>query len=423
MTELLSAGELELARRFKQLFSAYRRSRDLIAVGAYVRGADPVVDRAVALYPQLTAFLQQDLQERADVASCRARLRELLGLMAAPFRLQTVLELAARRLDVATGGAAEAARAPAAGTGQARPAAGISRRVRSEPRGRAGRRACQPTGCATSRPSSPSSPARSRRRGPRWCAAGRPGRRSTSAGCGCATASRRCRFCACATSTASHVRDARVEQKQQDEFALKRRRDRAVLTLSAAEAAHRERGTPLAESSAPDSLPARPMPAPIAVLTPPGVDSHASGTACANRPATTRCRSRRCWRLHSPIRRGLIHPQSPILSAARDAPAPDDSATTQSSDAPSDPLAETLQASVAAALPAMQAPLLSRRHRWRRRHRGRCLLRPGGRPRRSLRAARPGVAGSDRSCWRRAVPADPVRRSAGTGKICRAARR
>jgi flagellum-specific ATP synthase len=79
MTELLSAAELDLVRRFKQLFSAYRRSRDLIAVGAYVRGADPVVDRAVALYPQLTAFLQQDLQERADVASCRARLRELLG--------------------------------------------------------------------------------------------------------------------------------------------------------------------------------------------------------------------------------------------------------------------------------------------------------------------------------------------------------
>jgi len=79
MTELLTAADLDLVRRFKQLFSAYRRSRDLIAVGAYVRGADPVVDRAVTLYPQLIAFLQQDLQERADVASCRARLRELLG--------------------------------------------------------------------------------------------------------------------------------------------------------------------------------------------------------------------------------------------------------------------------------------------------------------------------------------------------------
>jgi flagellum-specific ATP synthase len=51
----------------------------LIAVGAYVRGADPLVDRAVALYPQLAAFLQQDMQERADSPRARARLRELLA--------------------------------------------------------------------------------------------------------------------------------------------------------------------------------------------------------------------------------------------------------------------------------------------------------------------------------------------------------
>jgi flagellum-specific ATP synthase len=78
MTELLSAEELALARRFKQLFAAYRRSRDLIAVGAYVRGNDPLLDRAVALYPQLAAFLQQDMYERASVAASRERLRSLL---------------------------------------------------------------------------------------------------------------------------------------------------------------------------------------------------------------------------------------------------------------------------------------------------------------------------------------------------------
>lgn len=79
ITELLPTEELERARLFKQLFSAYRRSRDLIAVGAYVHGADPVVDRALALYPQLSAFLRQDLRERSSVSESRARLRELLG--------------------------------------------------------------------------------------------------------------------------------------------------------------------------------------------------------------------------------------------------------------------------------------------------------------------------------------------------------
>jgi flagellum-specific ATP synthase len=79
MTELLRPDELELARRFKQLFSAYRRSRDLIAVGAYVRGNDALLDRAVTLYPQLAAFLQQDMLERASVDASRQRLRELLA--------------------------------------------------------------------------------------------------------------------------------------------------------------------------------------------------------------------------------------------------------------------------------------------------------------------------------------------------------
>jgi len=80
MTELLGPEDLEAARRFKQLFSAYRRSRDLIAVGAYLRGSDPIVDRAIALYPQLTAYLQQDMLERSSVADARQRLHQLLAL-------------------------------------------------------------------------------------------------------------------------------------------------------------------------------------------------------------------------------------------------------------------------------------------------------------------------------------------------------
>jgi flagellum-specific ATP synthase len=79
MTELVSAQDLEFARRFRQLFSAYRRSRDLITVGAYARGNDPLLDRAVALYPQLAAFLQQDMLERADVQSAWRALRELVA--------------------------------------------------------------------------------------------------------------------------------------------------------------------------------------------------------------------------------------------------------------------------------------------------------------------------------------------------------
>ncbi|OQA32613.1 MAG: Flagellum-specific ATP synthase [Betaproteobacteria bacterium ADurb.Bin341] len=66
MVNLVSPEHLELIRRFKLLFSRYQRSRDLISVGAYVAGSDPVVDQAIALYPRMETFLQQNISERAN---------------------------------------------------------------------------------------------------------------------------------------------------------------------------------------------------------------------------------------------------------------------------------------------------------------------------------------------------------------------
>ena len=66
MTNLIPPDHLERVRRFKQLYSRYQRARDLLAVGAYAPGSDPLLDRAIALYPQLEAFLQQGIEERAD---------------------------------------------------------------------------------------------------------------------------------------------------------------------------------------------------------------------------------------------------------------------------------------------------------------------------------------------------------------------
>lgn len=66
MTNLIDPGRLELVRRFKQLYSRHQRARDLLAVGAYARGSDPLLDEAIALYPRMEHFLQQAIEERAD---------------------------------------------------------------------------------------------------------------------------------------------------------------------------------------------------------------------------------------------------------------------------------------------------------------------------------------------------------------------
>lgn len=67
MTSLIAPAHLERVRRFKQLYSRYQRARDLLAVGAYAPGSDPLLDRAIALFPQMEAFLQQGIEDRADV--------------------------------------------------------------------------------------------------------------------------------------------------------------------------------------------------------------------------------------------------------------------------------------------------------------------------------------------------------------------
>ena len=48
-------------------------------VGAYAAGSDPILDKAIACYPRLEAFLQQDMHEHAGFASSLAQLRALLA--------------------------------------------------------------------------------------------------------------------------------------------------------------------------------------------------------------------------------------------------------------------------------------------------------------------------------------------------------
>jgi flagellum-specific ATP synthase len=86
MNALISNQEFDLVRRFKSLYSRYQRSRDLINVGAYVRGSDPQLDEAIVLYPHLEAFLRQSVDERVDVARSRQELGALLGMSSVPGR-------------------------------------------------------------------------------------------------------------------------------------------------------------------------------------------------------------------------------------------------------------------------------------------------------------------------------------------------
>ena len=63
--------------RLRSLLSAYARSEDLIRIGAYIPGSDALLDRAIAVLPQLQEFLCQVPEEQAPLAETITRLNSL----------------------------------------------------------------------------------------------------------------------------------------------------------------------------------------------------------------------------------------------------------------------------------------------------------------------------------------------------------
>ncbi|MCC6213787.1 MAG: FliI/YscN family ATPase [Polyangiaceae bacterium] len=66
MGAVAGAEHVAAARRVRALIAAHEEKRDLIALGAYARGSDARVDRALAALPELERLLQQDAGEAAE---------------------------------------------------------------------------------------------------------------------------------------------------------------------------------------------------------------------------------------------------------------------------------------------------------------------------------------------------------------------
>jgi flagellum-specific ATP synthase len=79
MHSLVGDDHFGVVRQFKQFFSRYQRSRDLIAVGAYQPGGDPLLDMAVKLYPKLELFLQQGINEHETYEGALQKLAQVFG--------------------------------------------------------------------------------------------------------------------------------------------------------------------------------------------------------------------------------------------------------------------------------------------------------------------------------------------------------
>ena len=79
MTAVAPRPQQHAARRLRQLMAKLGKARDLLQLGAYQPGHDAELDLAVRLAPQINAFLQQDMHERAALPDSRAQLLALMG--------------------------------------------------------------------------------------------------------------------------------------------------------------------------------------------------------------------------------------------------------------------------------------------------------------------------------------------------------
>ena len=59
MPSLTTPEHMQKAKELRLLMASYQRSEDLIRIGAYQKGTDLTLDRAVEVLPQLNQFLNQ----------------------------------------------------------------------------------------------------------------------------------------------------------------------------------------------------------------------------------------------------------------------------------------------------------------------------------------------------------------------------
>jgi flagellum-specific ATP synthase len=77
MSAVASAPHLEKAQALRRLLAAYAASEDLVRIGAYQKGSDPTLDKALALLPELERFL---MQKPGEAAPLEETLQKLLAL-------------------------------------------------------------------------------------------------------------------------------------------------------------------------------------------------------------------------------------------------------------------------------------------------------------------------------------------------------
>ena len=78
-TKITGSAARQRIGHLRRLLSAYAEAEDLINVGAYAEGSNPVIDEAIRKRQDLMTFLRQDIEEKADIGDTLARAARIAG--------------------------------------------------------------------------------------------------------------------------------------------------------------------------------------------------------------------------------------------------------------------------------------------------------------------------------------------------------
>jgi flagellum-specific ATP synthase len=66
MKDVVDLKTIQSAGKVRALLQAYKEVEDLINIGAYIAGSNPLVDEAIKKYPEIKKLLQQEMSEKYD---------------------------------------------------------------------------------------------------------------------------------------------------------------------------------------------------------------------------------------------------------------------------------------------------------------------------------------------------------------------
>lgn len=72
--EMVSTG-----RSLTRMLAAFRKVEDMVNIGAYAQGSNPEIDQAIAMVPQINAFLQQAIQDPQSLEQSYQQMVSLAG--------------------------------------------------------------------------------------------------------------------------------------------------------------------------------------------------------------------------------------------------------------------------------------------------------------------------------------------------------